>query len=136
MDLDNGAHLAGLLLRAVSVAAGLQFFYTDFMRGVHDMGGLQAGPVERVEHDYQLWEKRVDALMVLLSRKRRFTVDELRKGIESLPGDAYEKLTYYERWISSISQALIHRGTITIEEVRAKLADIEKRPDGPKAGKP
>jgi len=22
------------------------------------MGGLQAGPVERVEHDYQLWEKR------------------------------------------------------------------------------
>jgi hypothetical protein len=31
---------------------------------------------------------------------------------------------------------LIHRGTITIEEVRAKLADIEKRPDGPKVGKP
>jgi len=106
------------------------------MRGIHDMGGLQAGPVERVEHDYQLWEKRVDALMVLLSGKRRFTVDELRKGIESLPGDAYEKLTYYERWMGSISQALIHRGTITVEEVRAKLADIEKRPDGPKAGKP
>ena len=61
------------------------------MRGVHDMGGLKAGPVERVEHDYQLWEKRVDALMVLLSRKRRFTVDELRKGIEFLPGDAYDR---------------------------------------------
>jgi len=49
------------------------------------MGGLKAGPVERQDHDYQLWEKRVDALMVLLSRKRRFTVDELRKGIEALP---------------------------------------------------
>ena len=100
------------------------------------MGGLQSGPVERQEHDYQLWEKRVDALMVLLSRKRRFTVDELRKGIESLPGDAYDKLTYYERWISSITNALIHRGTISIEEVRRKLADIEKRPDGPKVGQP
>jgi len=110
------------------------------MRGIHDMGGLQAGPVERVEHDYQLWEKRVDALMVLLSSKRRFTVDELRKGIESLPGDAYDRLTYYERWIGSIASALVHRGTISIEELRTKLADIEKRPDGPKAqsaaGKP
>jgi hypothetical protein len=106
------------------------------MRGVHDMGGLQAGPVERVEHDYQLWEKRVDALMVLLSRKRRFTVDELRKGIESLPGDAYDRLTYYERWIASISQALVQRGTVSVDELRAKLADIETRPDGPKVGKP
>ena len=100
------------------------------------MGGLRAGAVERVEHDYQLWEKRIDALMVLLSRKRRFTVDELRKGIESLPGDAYDKLTYYERWITSITQALIHRGTFTIDELRNKLAEIEKRPDAPKVGKP
>src|SRR5919198_806354 len=106
------------------------------MRGVHDMGGLKARPVERVEHDYQLWEKRVDALMVLLSRKRRFTVDELGKGIAALPGDAYDRLTYYERGISSIALALVHRGTISIEELRAKLADIEKRPDAPKAGKP
>jgi hypothetical protein len=129
--------LMGLLLLKVGcLAAGGGFFYTGVMRGVHDMGGLQAGPVERVEHDYQHWEKRVDALMVLLSRKRRFTVDELRKGIESLPGDAYDKLTYYERWISSITNALIHRGTISIEELRTKLADIEKRPDGPKVGKP
>jgi hypothetical protein len=111
------------------------------MRGVHDMGGLRAGPVERQEHDYQLWEKRVDALRAVLGRKGLFTVDEMRKGIEALPGDAYDKLTYYERWIESITQGLIHRGTITIEEVRAKLADIEKRPapfddTGPKVGAP
>ena len=99
------------------------------MRGIHDMGGLQAGPVERQDHDYQLWEKRVDALMVLLSRKRRFTVDELRKGIEALPGDAYDRLSYYERWITSIAGALVQRGTISVEELRAKLADIEKRPE-------
>ncbi len=42
--------------------------------------------------------------MVLPSRKQRFSVDALRKGIEALPGDAYDRLTYnerYERWISS-----------------------------------
>ena len=99
------------------------------MRGVHDMGGLQAGPVQRVEHDYQVWEKRVDALMVLLTRKKQLTVDEMRKGIESLPGDAYDRLTYYERWISSITSALIHRGTISIEELRGKLAEVGRRRD-------
>ena len=52
-------------------------------RGHHDMGGMPAGKVERDEHDYAEWERRVDALMVLLSGIRggpkRMTVDELRK---------------------------------------------------------
>jgi hypothetical protein len=98
------------------------------MRGHHDMGGLPAGPVEAAEHDYQLWEKRVDALMVLCSARRIFTVDELRKGIEALPPDAYDRMSYYERWITSICNALIHRGVISVDEVRGKLADIEQRP--------
>ena len=32
----------------------------------HDPGGLEAGPIDREEHDKAPWEKRVDALMVLL----------------------------------------------------------------------
>jgi hypothetical protein len=98
------------------------------MRSHHDMGGLPAGTVEPADHDYQLWEKRVDAFMVLLSRKGYMTVDELRKCIESLPPDAYDKMTYYERWMASICNVLIHRGLITIDEVRAKLVDIEADP--------
>jgi hypothetical protein len=104
------------------------------MRMHHDMGGQPAGAVERDEHEYQLWEKRVDALMVLCSRKKLFTVDELRKGIESLPPDAYDAMGYYERWIHSISQALIHRGVISIEELRDKLESIEKRKPELEAG--
>lgn len=51
------------------------------MRRHHDMGGLDAGPVERAEHDYAPLEKRVDAILRLLSdRKRRILVtDELRR---------------------------------------------------------
>jgi len=91
------------------------------------MGGLPAGPVARTEHDYALWEKRVDALLVLLSRKDRrlMTVDELRRNIESLGADAYEKMTYYERWIHSISQTLIQRGVISIDELGRKMAEVE-----------
>ncbi len=86
-------------------------------RGIHDMGGLPAGKVDPTEHDYALWEKRVDALMVLLSKKGHLTVDELRRNIETLGAEAYDKMSYYERWIYAITQTLIQRGIITIDEL-------------------
>lgn len=102
------------------------------MRGHHDMGGLTAGPVERKEHDYALWEKRVDALMVLLSApsRRMLFVDELRRNIEALPPEAYDKLSYYERWISAIANTLLQRGTISADELGRKMAEVEAREHG------
>ncbi len=99
------------------------------MRGHHDMGGLPAGPVEAKEHDYALWEKRVDALMVLLSQQGRnlLNVDELRRNIESIGGDAYETMSYYERWIFSITQTMIQRGVVTIDELNQKMAEVDTR---------
>jgi hypothetical protein len=97
------------------------------MRGHHDMGGLPAGRVDTTEHNYALWERRVDALMVLLSGVGRMTVDELRKNIEALGPDAYDRMTYYERWIHSISQTLIQRGVFTIDELGRKMAQVEAR---------
>ena len=93
------------------------------------MGGLPAGAVKATEHDYAIWEKRVDALMVLLSRKdcQHMTVDELRRNIESLGAEAYDKLSYYERWMHAISQTLIQRGVIGIDELGRKIADVEQR---------
>jgi hypothetical protein len=97
------------------------------MRSHHDMGGLPAGPVTPTEHDYALWEKRVDALMVLLSGARQMTVDELRRNIESIGPDAYDRMSYYERWIHSITQTLIQRGVLTIDELGRKMAEVERR---------
>ena len=95
------------------------------------MGGLPAGKVEATEHDYEEWERRVDALMMLLSgvkgRKKLMSVDELRKNIEALPPDAYDRMGYYERWVTSITQTMIQRGVITTEELGRKMAEIKKR---------
>ena len=93
------------------------------------MGGLPAGPVDRREHDHALWEKRVDALMALLSHPDRqlLKVDELRRNIEALPPEAYDKMSYYERWISAITQTLLQRGVFTADELGRKLAEIEGR---------
>jgi len=95
-------------------------------RGHHDMGGLPAGKVEPTEHDYAAWERRVDALSMLMGRKG-ITVDERRKNIEMLPPEAYDKMSYYERWVVSLAQALIQRGIITTAELARKMSEIEKR---------
>ena len=101
------------------------------IRGHHDMGGLPAGKVEPVEHDYEDWERRVDALMLLCAGikggKRLMTVDELRKNIESLPPAEYDRLAYYEKWITSITQTMIQRGVITTAELAKKMDEVQKR---------
>ena len=99
------------------------------LRRNHDMGGLDAGPVDRAEHDYAPWEKRVDAILRLLAdpKRRILRVDELRRGIEDLGPAAYDELGYYERWIASISNMLIEKGVITIDELGRKMAEVEAR---------
>ena len=97
------------------------------MRSHHDMGGLPAGSVDRAEHDYDDWERRVDAMGVLLGRKRRLTVDERRRAIETLTPQAYDTLSYYERWVVALGQTLIQRGIITSAELALKMLQVEKR---------
>jgi hypothetical protein len=89
------------------------------------MGGLPAGRVDRGEHDYEPWERRVDALAVLLGS--RITVDERRKNIEALPPAQYDAMSYYERWVVSLAQALLQRGLITTEELGRKMEDVCSR---------
>jgi hypothetical protein len=93
------------------------------------MGGLPAGPVEAAEHDYALWEKRVDAILILLSQKGLMTVDELRRNIEGLSSDPYDRMGYYERWIHAVAQTMIQRGLVTIDELGRKIAEVEGRGD-------
>ena len=93
-----------------------------FLRQHHDMGGRPAGPVEHDEaRSYSEWERRVDALAVLLGMKKILTVDERRRAIESLPPEAYDAMSYYERWAMALAQTLIQRGVITTEELARKM---------------
>jgi Nitrile hydratase beta subunit len=95
-------------------------------RSHHDMGGLPAAAVVPAEHDYAMWEKRVDALLVLLSNRDKplVSTDELRRNIESLGSESYERMSYYERWIFAIAQTLIERGVLTVDELGRKIERI------------
>ena len=91
------------------------------------MGGLDAGPLNPAEHDFALWEKRVDALMVLASANGHFTVDGLRRALEDMGEEAFETMSYYERWIASVNQNLLEAGVYSVEDLGRKMEDIRKR---------
>ncbi|WZU64966.1 ScnB-like protein [Yoonia algicola] len=93
----------------------------------HDMGGGAAGPVPSEQHDFSLWEKRVDALMIIASSKGHFTVDGLRRVLEDMGEDAFETMTYYERWIASVNQNLIEAGVYTTAELAQRMTQVAAR---------
>jgi hypothetical protein len=97
------------------------------MRGPNDIGGLDSGPVDTEPHNMTFWEKQVDALNMLLGAKGIRRTDENRRYIEMLGHDAYNKLSYYERWTASMSRLLIDKGHITQVEIDAKIADLRIR---------
>jgi len=101
----------------------------DEMRAYHDLGGTPAGPIDPHEHELQLWEKRVEALLVLLNRRKILRMDENRRGLESLGNETYFGVSYAERRMLSVSNNLILKGVITVEELAAKIAEIESRAD-------
>jgi len=93
----------------------------------HDMGGRDAGEIARGEHDYALWEKRVDALLRIATAKGYFTVDGLRRVLEDMGPESFETMTYYERWIASITQNMVEAGAFTINELNARMEEVAAR---------
>ncbi|MBV9120810.1 MAG: nitrile hydratase subunit alpha, partial [Chloroflexi bacterium] len=89
------------------------------MPKVHDRGGRPAGPIDRAEHQYTIWEKRTDALMQLLRVKGISVVDETRRTIEALEPKRYESLRYYEKWSTAIESLLVEKGVLTSQEIDA-----------------
>jgi nitrile hydratase len=53
------------------------------------------------------------------------TVDELRRGIEELPPKLYDTLSYYERWIASLTNIMVEKGVLTRAEIEARMAAIK-----------
>ena len=91
-------------------------------RAVHDTGGRPTTePIDRSEHELEDWELLVDALVGALAHAGVMNVDELRRGIESMPPDEYERARYYERWLYSVEAILTEKGLLSPGEIEARL---------------
>ena len=89
---------------------------------MHDRGGWPTdAPIDRSEHELADWELLTDALVDTLAGAGLMNVDELRRGIERMPPDEYERAAYYERWLFSIETILTEKGVIASGELDARL---------------
>jgi nitrile hydratase subunit beta len=90
---------------------------------VHDRGSWPTdAPIDRSEHELEDWELLTDSLLGALSSNRVMNVDELRRGIESMPADEYEAASYYERWLYSAEAILTEKGVLEPGELDRRLA--------------
>jgi hypothetical protein len=88
------------------------------------MGGVSkflCEPIDTSAHALTDFDRQVDAMRQLLGAKGVMGVDELRRGIEAIPEAEYHRLSYYQRWIRSITDNLLVRGVITAAELEAAL---------------
>jgi nitrile hydratase subunit beta len=90
------------------------------MNGIHDMGGMQGmGPIEYEEKEpvfHAPWEGRV------LAMTRAVTATGKLKGgprppIESLTAFEYLQMSYYEKWLASLTARVVASGLLTRTEI-------------------
>ncbi len=98
------------------------------MSAVHDLGGRPNDePIDRSEHVLADWERKIDAMVSLMTRKKLIRVDEHRRAIESLPAERYESMAYYERWAHGLEQLMIEKGIVSAEEMEKKVGEVRTR---------
>ena len=50
-------------------------------------------------------------------------VDEMRRGIESMPRAQYEAASYYERWLYATETILVEKGVLAAGELDARVEE-------------
>ena len=98
-------------------------------RKVNDIGGLPAGPVCKDEHPSTLHEKRVDALLRLLSgpKLEAFSVDAMRRAIESNTEEDYRNLGYYDKWIRAVRDLVVEQQVLSRDEIDARVELLREK---------
>jgi nitrile hydratase subunit beta len=103
--------------------------YCSAMDGIHDMGGMQGfGSVVRPGTElayHDAWEGRVFALSLITGQLGLGAGPGGRARREEMEPVRYLEASYYERWLWSIEQRLLAKGTIEPGEVERMAARIE-----------
>jgi len=92
-------------------------------RAVHGRGGWPTdAPIDRTEHELADWEILMDAIENALENGGVMNTDQMRRGIESMRPDEYERASYYERWLFSTEANLIEQGILAPGEIDERAA--------------
>jgi hypothetical protein len=99
-------------------------------QGPQDIGGIEAGAVDTLDHGMKFWERQANGLRSVLQRNKIMRTDELRRAAEDL-GDKYSQLEYFEITTSALRTVLLEKGLFTEQELAAKMDEVRKRFDVP-----
>jgi nitrile hydratase subunit beta len=94
------------------------------MNGVHDMGGMQdMGPVRPEKNEpvfHAAWEGRVFAMYLAIDGD--WPGGSGRYQRELIPPADYLRMSYYQRWLTSLSELLVKSGMVTRTELETGVA--------------
>lgn len=95
------------------------------MDGIHDLGGMEGfGPIQIEENEptfHHDWEPRVMAMRLLMGFWRKWNIDVSRHSVETLPPEDYLNLTYYEKWLASLTVLMFRAGFVSLDEIASGL---------------
>src|SRR6266446_4224745 len=90
------------------------------MNGVHDMGGMQSmGAIQHEKNEpvfHARWEARAFALTLAIGAWGKWNLDAERHQIELIPAPEYLRMSYYERWMTSLVELLVRAGLVARPE--------------------
>ena len=90
------------------------------MNGIHDMGGMHgmgAIQYEKNEPPYHApWEARVHAMSSAVGATGKLRLG-LRPPIENIPATEYLRMSYYEKWLTSLIERLVASDLVTRTEI-------------------
>jgi len=102
------------------------------MNGVHDIGGTDGFGVVRPELNepvfHERWESRVFAMNIIGAGRPPSPIDAARHRLERLDPIRYLTSSYYERWLAAVENAILEAGTLTRDEIEAKIQEFAADP--------
>jgi nitrile hydratase subunit beta len=91
------------------------------MNGIHDMGGMQGmGPIEYENNEpvfHAGWEGRVWAMLRAVAATGKLKGGSNRPTIEGLTASEYLRMSYYEKFLTSLTERLVASGLVTRAEI-------------------
>ena len=97
------------------------------MNGIHDMGGMQdMGPIKYEKNEpvfHAPWEGRVYAMSAAVTATGKLRLG-LRPPIENLPAGEYLRMSYYELWLTSLTERLVASELVTRTEIESGRAAL------------
>lgn len=99
------------------------------MNGAHDLGGMHGLGAIAPEADEPVyhapWEARVHAMTLTSFGWGRWTLDAWRHQQEVVPGPDYLKMSYYERWATTLAELVVRAGVATRRELEPAWPGID-----------